>query len=215
MIWRTERIGTARVSVIDADVASTSTETLAAALGADRVVTVSQVHGADVVWAEQETDGVEADAILTDRPGVAPVVRVADCVPIALVDPSGARGGVVHAGRAGLVAGVVPAAVDALRAAGADRLVAVVGPRICGRCYELSAELAESVASAVPAARSTTSWGTPAADVGAGVVAQLHDRGIEVLDLGSDQCTLENDHWFSYRRQGAAAGRFGIAVVLS
>jgi len=215
VIWRTEHIGTARVSVIQADVTSASPEVLADALGAERVVMVSQVHGADAMWVEQVTDGSEADAILTGRPGVAPVVRVADCVPIGLVDRSGAWGGVVHAGRAGLVAGVVPAAVDALRGAGADRLVAVVGPRICGHCYELSDELAESVAAAVPAARSTTSWGTPAADIGAGVVAQLRERQVEVLDLGADQCTRENDHWFSYRRQGGAAGRFGIAVVLS
>ena len=202
------------MSIVDVDVLSTETHALADVLGADRLVVTRQVHGADVVCSDQITPKTEADAIVVAEPGVAALVRVADCTPIALADPDRALAAVVHAGRAGLVAGVVPAAVDAMRSAGAERLVAVVGPRVCGRCYELSAELADSVAAAVPQARSTTSWGTPAADVGAGVIAQLESRDVEVRDVGADQCTVENEHWFSYRRQGEAAGRFGIAVVL-
>lgn len=213
MLWSSEPIGAATVGIVDADV-STRLEDARSALGADRLVTVRQVHGADVVWSDTVDVDTRADALLTREPGVGVLVRVADCTPIALVDPDRPLAGVVHAGRAGLVAGVVPAAVDALRSAGADRLVAVVGPRVCGRCYELSDELAASVAAAVPAAASTTSWGTPAADVGAGAVAQLRERDVEVRDVGASICTIEDEHWFSYRRQGAAAGRFGIAVVL-
>lgn len=215
MLWRSDRIGRATVSVIDVDVLSTDPSALADALKAERVVMARQVHGATVVRSDQVTERTEADAIVVADRGVAALVRVADCTPIALVDPDRPLAAVVHAGRAGLVAGVVPAAIETMRAAGARRLVAVVGPRVCGRCYELPPDLADSVAAAVPQARSTTSWGTRAADIGAGVVAQLESNGIEVHDVGADQCTVENEHWFSHRRQGAAAGRFGIAVVVA
>jgi len=215
VIWHSDRIGRATVSIVDDDLLTADPADVARQLGSESLVTVRQVHGADVAWVDDVTDATQADAIVVDRPGPAPLVRVADCVPLAIVDPDRALAGVVHAGRAGLLAGVVPATIDALRARGAERLVAVVGPRVCGGCYELSAELADDVARVVPEARATTTWGTPSADIGAGVVAQLEAAGVQVRDVGVGECTVEHDRWFSYRRQGAAAGRFGIAVVLS
>ena len=89
-----------------------------------------------------------------------------------------------------------------------------MGPRVCGRCYELPADMAEAVADAVPEARSTTSWGTPAADIGAGVVAQLSARDVVVHDVGADLCTVEDERFFSYRREGDASGRFAAFAVL-
>jgi YfiH family protein len=186
-------------------------------LGVARLVRMTQVHGADVTWSGDVADGTVpvADALLTDRPGDGVLVRVADCTPIVLAAPGEALAGVVHAGREGLVRGVVAAAVDALRGRGASRLEAFVGPRACGRCYELPESMADAVAAVVPAARSTTSWGTPAIDVGAGVVAQLADLGVQVTDLGVHECTIEHDRWFSYRRQGQDSGRFGAVAMVT
>ncbi len=216
MIWTSKHIGSATVSILDVDLLAADAAQVSVELGVDRLVAVTQVHGADVVRADDVESGrTEADAIVVDSPGVAAVIRVADCTPLALVDPERPLAAVIHAGRAGLVAGVVPATVRALRDSGAERLTAVLGPRVCGGCYELPAELVDDVASVVPAARATTSWGTPSIDVGAGVIAQLEEDGIEVVDMGVGQCTVENHHWFSYRRQGDAAGRFGMAVVIS
>ena len=184
------------------------------AVRADRLVRMTQVHGDDVVWADTVVDGdvPVADALVTDRPGVAVLVRVADCTPVVLADERVAA--VVHCGREGLVKGVVPAAVRAMRDRGATHLRAWVGPRACGRCYELPADMADAVGSVVPQARATTSWGTPSVDVGAGVLAQLAADDVHVTDLGADECTIEHDRWFSYRRQGQHSGRFGAVAVV-
>ena len=192
---------------------------VADALGVEGLHVMSQVHGDDVVVAStlhEEGSGTVpvCDALVTTRPGLALMVRVADCVPIVLADEEAGVGGVVHAGRVGLVAGVVPATVRSMHEQGASRLRAWVGPRACGSCYELPEAMVADVEAAVPGTRSVTSWGTPASDVGAGVVAQLADLGVDVDDVGRDVCTIEDDRFYSYRRQGAASGRFGAAVVL-
>ena len=128
-------------------------------------------------------------------------VMVADCVPVVLVgeDPAGAPVlGVVHAGRPGVAAGVVPAAVARLRELGADRISAWVGPSVCGRCYEVPGSLRADVAAAVPATWCTTSTGTPGLDLPAGVRSQLEAAGVAIEYSGG--CTLEDDTLFSYRR---------------
>lgn len=184
---------------------------VAEALGATRPALMHQVHG-NVVAPADADDVPSADALVLDREGVAAIVRVADCVPIVVVARAQPLAAVVHAGRVGMTADVVTAAVDALRARGADALEAWVGPRACGSCYEVPQQMADEAAAAEPASRSTTSWGTPAIDIGAGVIAQLERAGVVVHDLGG--CTIEDDRFWSHRRQAEAAGRFGAAVVV-
>lgn len=173
------------------------------------MVLLRQVHGdrVHVVTRDDLRPGArpEADAAVTELPGVALVVRVADCVPVLLADTDGRVVGAAHAGRPGLVAGVVPRAVEAMRALGARDLVAWVGPHVCGRCYEVPDQMRQEVAAAVPESFAETSWHTPAVDVGAGVRAQLVAAGVEVVD--ASRCTREDDDLWSYRRDGAAAGR--------
>jgi copper oxidase (laccase) domain-containing protein len=70
----------------------------------------------------------------------------------------------------------------------------------------------EEVAAVEPASRATTSWGTPALDIGAGVRAQLERSGVEVVDVG--RCTRESDDLYSYRRDGEGAGRLAGLVRL-
>ena len=179
-------------------------------LDVDSIATMRQVHGTDVAWA---MPGLvpEADALLTYTPDLAVLVRVADCVPIVLATQERDTVGVVHAGRKGLVDGVVPAAVAVLAERGKGALSAVIGPHICGRCYELDEQTAADVATAVPEAASITRWGTPGADIGAGVEAQLRGLGVAVERSGG--CTLEDDQLFSYRRD-ATTRRQGAVVVL-
>jgi len=184
---------------------------VATALGG-RPALMRQVHGAAVAVADPDAPTPQADALVLDRPGVVAIVRVADCTPVVLASPDRPLAAVVHAGRVGMAAGVVPAAVEALRERGADRLEAWVGPRACGSCYEVPQDMADEVAAIEPAARATTAQGTPGLDIGAGVVAQLERAGVVVHDLGG--CTLEDEAFWSHRRQGDAAGRFGAAVVL-
>ncbi len=180
------------------------------------LVRMHQVHGADVhvvdrPWLQGEAAHPPvADALVTDLPGVVLLVRVADCVPVLLADLDRGVVGAAHAGRPGLVAGIVPATVARMRELGAEKIVAWVGPHVCGHCYEVPAAMRDEVSAVVPEAFAETSWGTPAVDVGAGVVSQLRVAGAEVVD--ASRCTMEDDDLFSYRRQGAASGRLGGLV---
>ncbi|MET9446344.1 peptidoglycan editing factor PgeF [Streptomyces cinerochromogenes] len=181
-------------------------ELAAKSLGLDpaRVVWMNQVHGADVAvvdepWGEHPVP--EVDAIVTARRGLALAVLTADCVPVLLADPVAGVAAAVHAGRPGMVKGVVPAAVRAMAELGAEpgRIVARTGPAVCGRCYEVPEAMRAEVAAVEPAAHAETSWGTPAVDVSAGVHAQLDRLG--VCDRAqAPVCTLESDDHFSYRR---------------
>lgn len=182
-------------------------ERAARRLGLDpaRVVWMNQVHGRDVAvvdgpWgADAEIPAV--DAVVTARRGLALAVLTADCTPVLLVDPAAGIVGAAHAGRPGLVAGVVPAAVEAMVALGAhpSRITAHTGPAVCGRCYEVPEGMRVEVADAVPGTWSETSWGTPAVDVTGGVHAQLAALGVTDRH-SSPYCTLESGDHFSYRR---------------
>lgn len=190
----------------DPDAVRTNRELAAKSLGLDPalVVWMNQVHGPDVAvvdgpWLSAEIPSV--DAVVTARRGLALAVLTADCTPVLLADPVAGIAAAAHAGRPGMVAGVVPTAVRAMVELGAEpeRIVARTGPAVCGRCYEVPDEMRAEVAAIEPAAYAETSWGTPAVDVTAGVHAQLERLG--VCDRAqSPVCTLESDDHFSYRR---------------
>jgi YfiH family protein len=164
-----------------------------------------QVHGTRVVEARPGEARQDCDALVTDQPDVVLMVRVADCVPVLLADLDAGVLGAAHAGRPGMVAGVVPRTVAAMRELGAGQLRAWLGPSVCGRCYEVPAAMRAEVAAVEPASASTTSWGTPALDVAAGVRAQLLRDGVEVSEVS--RCTLESPELYSYRRDGDRSGR--------
>lgn len=171
-----------------------------------------QVHGADVRVVDRAGLVPEpCDGLVTATPDVALMVRVADCVPVLLADVATGIVGAAHAGRVGLVAGVVPATVAKMRELGASTIEAWVGPHACGGCYEVPAAMRDGVAAAVPASFACTTWGTPSVDLGAGVEAQLEKASCTVHDRS--RCTIESPDLYSYRRDGAHAGRFAGLVV--
>lgn len=190
----------------DAAAVQTNRELAAKSLRLDpaRVVWMNQVHGREAAvvegpWTSQDVPAV--DAIVTVRRGLALAVLTADCTPVLLADPVAGVVAAAHAGRPGLVAGIVPAAVEAMVSLGAQpsRITARTGPAVCGRCYEVPARMRDEVAAVVPEAWSETSWGTPAVDVTAGVHAQLDTLGIRDRQR-SAACTLESGDHYSYRR---------------
>ncbi|OIK29304.1 peptidoglycan editing factor PgeF [Streptomyces malaysiense] len=194
-------------------------ELAARSLGLDpaRVVWMNQVHGAEVAvvdepWGTRPVP--EVDALVTARRGLALAVLTADCVPVLLADPVAGVAAAAHAGRPGMVEGVVPATVRAMVELGAapERIVARTGPAVCGRCYEVPETMRAEVAVVEPTAHAETSWGTPAVDVSAGVHAQLDRLG--VCDRAhSPVCTLESRDHFSYRRD-RTTGRLAAYVWL-
>lgn len=158
----------------------------------------------------------EADASFTDVPGLGLGVLVADCAPVLLADPEARIVGVAHAGREGMAAGVVTELLSAMSAAGADpaRMHAVIGPHICGGCYEVPAELRDRIAGKVPESGCVTRKGTPGVDVGAGVEAQLARAG--VASVSSDpRCTAETASLYSYRRDGRTGRLAGLIWLAS
>lgn len=183
---------------------------LAASLGVPVAVT-TQVHGREVVHATAEpgASGMvdlthhRADALVTTQPGLALAVRVADCVPICIVAQDAAAVAAVHAGRVGLLEGVVPAAVAALRRHTRAPLRAWVGPHVCGACYEVPADMADDASRRWGTPRTHTSWGTPSIDLGAAALAQLAAGGVWVESVGG--CTLHDAGLHSHR--GGASGR--------
>jgi YfiH family protein len=170
---------------------------------------MNQVHGNAVADMGQDSPAPEADAMVSR--GVALAVMVADCIPVVLAgeSPDGPVLAAVHAGRPGIANGVIPAAVDRMKALGASEIRAWLGPSICGSCYEVPAGLQAEVAAAVPASRTTTSWGTPGLDLPAGARSQLAEAGVTVEYSGP--CTLETPSLFSYRRN-SNTGRFAGLV---
>jgi YfiH family protein len=112
----------------------------------DHLVTVHQVHSADVVRiAAPLAQRPRADAIVTATPGLALAVLTADCQPVLFADGGAGVIGVAHAGWRGAQGGVLEATLDAMEALGAERgrIAAVIGPSISQRNYEVGPELLE------------------------------------------------------------------------
>ena len=110
----------------------------------EALITAHQVHSADVVTLEGPlAPGTRADALVTDRAGLALAVLSADCMPVLLADHEAGVIGAVHAGWRGALGGILEATVDAMEARGAERegICAVIGPCISQRNYEVGPEL--------------------------------------------------------------------------
>ncbi|MEP6667301.1 MAG: peptidoglycan editing factor PgeF [Nocardioidaceae bacterium] len=194
------------------DELQTNLAVLATEFGVSGFATMLQVHGADVVGVSAPGPvSTPCDALITTEVDVALCVRVADCTPVVLADAVHGVVGVAHAGRPGVVAGVVPATVSAMRERGADNIEAWIGPRVCGGCYEVPSSMRDEVAAVVPAAYACTTWGTPSVDIGAAVHHQLLVAGCTVYDRG--RCTMESTDLYSYRRDKERSGRFAGVVV--
>jgi YfiH family protein len=168
---------------------------------------MSQVHGNRVAVIEEITDeDPTADALVTGIPGIAVAVQVADCIPLLMYSEHSVAA--VHVGRKGLVNGVALTTVDVMREMGAKEITAIIGPAICGACYEVSQELHDEVVTLHPMARSRTRQGTPALNLPAALAAVLGDHGIKVID--ESRCTVENADLYSYRRDGVTGRQVGV-----
>lgn len=176
------------------------------------VLYMAQCHGAEVAVVDgMPVQAPRCDAVVTRSPEVALAVLVADCVPV-LLSSTGGVVAAVHAGRPGLLARIVPRTLDVMADLGAGVVEAVVGPSVCGRCYEVPEEMRGAAAREQPVSAAVSWTGTPAVDVGAGVVAQLHDAGVTVRWLPG--CSRERPDLYSYRRDGLT-GRFAGIVAAS
>ncbi|MCV7112826.1 peptidoglycan editing factor PgeF [Mycolicibacterium setense] len=187
---------------------------LAAAVGADALVWMNQVHSDRVVTVDGPRDTAvdNADALVTTVPRLALVVVTADCVPVLMGD---ARAGVVaavHAGRVGAQNGIVARTLETMLAAGARAgdISVLLGPAVSGANYEVPEQMAAEVEEALPGSRTTTSRGTPGLDLRAGIAGQLRALGVTAIDV-DPRCTVADRALFSHRRD-APTGRLASVV---
>lgn len=175
---------------------------------------VHQVHGAEVIVVTDptdESDPVEADALVTDLRGLALSVNVADCAPVAIVSRQNVVAA-VHAGWKGVESGVIEATVDTMRRLGARDLVAWLGPCVHPECYEFGADdLAGLEQRYGRAVRTRTPSGAVALDLPMAVGAALGGAGVALVGA-ADACTAcDPTRFFSHRARGDA-GRHALAV---
>jgi YfiH family protein len=171
---------------------------------------MNQVHGNEVVVIEGVLDqDPTCDAMVTTTAGISLVVMVADCIPLLLISKKAVAA--VHVGRAGLINKVAIKALNEMKELGAIDVHAILGPSICGRCYEVPLKMQQEVIADHPAALSTTRIGTPALDLSAALVAELVAEGVSYE--ASPICTMEDPLYYSYRRDNQT-GRFAGVVSL-
>lgn len=192
---------------------------LASAVGLSvaSLVFAEQVHGNGVAVVRDPVEHAVAgvDALVTTTPGLGLLVLSADCLGVLLADPEAGVAAAAHAGRNGLLSGVLQATVAAMVGLGARpvRITAVLGPAACGRCYELPTRLADEVGTAVPGARATTRQGTASVDLATGAARLLRSLGLHTV-TATGGCTIEQPaRLFSYRRSGRT-GRHGAYICL-
>lgn len=191
----------------------------------ERLVTVHQVHSPHtvVVDAPFEGDRPQADAMVTNRPGLALGVLAADCGPILYADPQARVIGAAHAGWKGALTGVLEATVEAMERLGArrERIAAVLGPSISQENYEVGPEFIDRFVAADPANTVYFSpSGTPGHfrfDLNRYTIERLRAAGVAAYGL--DRCTYADEPlFFSYRRTTHRAepdyGRQVSAIVL-
>lgn len=203
----------------DAAAVAVNRDRVARACGMDatRLTWIRQVHGTVVADARAPWPAgpPAADALFTDVPGQVLGVMAADCAPVLLADPRARVVAAAHAGREGMAAGVIAETVRAMVAAGAEpaRMHAVIGPHICGGCYEVPEEMRARVAGRVPEAGCLTRSGTAGIDIGTGLRAELTRAGVTKV-TADGRCTAETPGLYSYRRDGRT-GRFAGLIWLA
>ena len=202
----------------DLDHVLTNRAALAQRVGVDatHVVTMAPVHGNDVGQVEGPTPAPvpEVDALVTTVTGVALLVLAADCVPVILGDSGRGVIAVVHAGWRGVRSDVVGTTLESMADLGArlDRVRAVVGPAICGRCYVVPRERFDEVVAVAPEAASVGAGGLPGLDLRAAVVARLRASGVTSMLHGG--CTAETTSLYSFRRDHVTGRHGGVVTLL-
>jgi polyphenol oxidase len=188
----------------------------------DRALLTVQEHSANVVtFHRRRPEGGQCvfstDALATDVPGQAIVTYHADCFPVLFVDRGRGVVAGAHAGWRGSLAGVATQTVQALHLAYGTaplELEVLIGPGICGRCYEVGGEVAEQFTARYGRQERYLSAddGQVLLDLASVIRLQLEDEGVapdRIVSAG--WCTREDERWFSHR--GGRPGRFLSVVV--
>ena len=164
---------------------------------ARRIVIGRQVHGSTVLTHRGGWEGFlrtgEADGHLAAERGIALAVSVADCVPVFIAHPSGFVA-ILHSGWRGTVSRIIDAGVNAYERLGfpPDELTVHLGPSICGRCYEVSAEVRAQL-TGQPANRAGN------VDIRSLIAEHAKELGVRDISMSASCTRCDNDRFFSHR----------------
>lgn len=195
------------------------------AMGADKLFTIKQVHGRQVLELDDKSDpaissDTEADAIITSQTNAAIGVLCADCFPLLLAETERKIIAVCHCGRRGIVLGVIENTINVMIAKGGrpERMLAAIGPGICGNCYRVDEPVIEEFREKFTG--DATKIFKP---IGPDFLLDLKHAILEILKsqgISQDQtddlalCTNEDPQFFSHRRSRGRAGRQLSAIMI-
>lgn len=176
---------------------------------------LGQTHSSSVAVVGHVEQLDATDGVVTTAPGLVLAVLAADCVPVLAADSRGGVIGAAHAGRVGAADGVVLGLLERMVAAGAriEQIDLLLGPAICGSCYEVPAALQTEVERSLPGSASETSWGTAGLDLRAGLRRQALEAGVSAVAVDV-RCTMTDEELFSHRRAQRAGTTTGRQAAL-
>jgi YfiH family protein len=193
------------------------------AVDANQVITARQVHGNHVALTEPGDAGqvlANTDGLATKEPGVALLLRFADCQPIVLYDPVHEAMSLIHAGWRGLAQGIAFRAVEKMRDAfesDPSELMAGLGPAIGPCCYTVGHDVAAAMGYALPDWRQVMApvgedaWRL---DLSAANAQQLRATGIHTIEQANLCTACHHDEFFSHRAEQGLTGRFAVMTRL-
>ena len=176
---------------------------------------LDQVHGTDIICADQCVDGATADAAITRETGIACTIMTADCLPVLFSDRDGTIVAAAHGGWRGLVKGILEQSVSAFveRGMAPERLMAWLGPAIGPAAYEVDAVVVDALGNDDRAAVRPTDPDHWQLDLYELARLRLQAAGVQAI-FGGDYCTHSDaDRFFSYRRDGSC-GRQATLIWL-
>lgn len=176
---------------------------------------VRQIHSNKVILADRAGDLGQADALISNTPGLALAIRTADCLPILIADPDRRAIAAVHAGWRGTVQQILGETVRAMSdqfGSRSENLVIAIGPAIGACCYEVGPEVGEQFTGLFPERQDLKSRAR--IDLAEATIRQLRRNGGSAGQIDSSGlCTrCLRDLFHSYRRDGDAAGRMWSAI---
>jgi len=181
----------------------------------ENLAIVRQIHSNRVILADRAGDLGQADALISNTPGLSLAVRTADCLPILIADPENRAIAAVHAGWRGTVQQILGETIRAMSDQFGSRskdLLIAIGPAIGACCYEVGPEVGEQFSGMFPERQDLKSRAR--IDLAEATIRQLRRNGGSAGQIdASGLCTRCLGDWFhSYRRDGDAAGRMLSAI---
>lgn len=180
----------------------------------ENLAALRQIHSNKVILADRPGDLGEADALISNTPGLTLAIRTADCLPILIADPENRAIAAVHAGWRGTVQQILQETIRAMSDQFGSRpkdLVIAIGPAIGECCYEVGPEVGRQFSGLFP---ERNLQGKARIDLAEATIRQLRRNGGSLGQIDSSglctRCLREMFH--SYRREGDAAGRMFSAI---